>query len=98
MQSFLCLFLRFELVAKHHAFAALHGALLQIGPTFLPVIFLFFFFWQDSGVRAWASYDHESGASGLHNRFTRCEAKRFWNSVKNWKTTRLPSLACIASE
>jgi hypothetical protein len=30
-------------------------------------------FLQDSGVRAWASYDHESRASGLRNKFTHWE-------------------------
>jgi hypothetical protein len=45
----------------------LHGALLRINLS--PCYFLFFFL-QRSGVRAWASYNHASGASGLHKRFT----------------------------
>jgi hypothetical protein len=43
--------------------------------------FVFFSFLQDSGVRAWASYDHESRASGLRNKFTHWEAKKKGSGV-----------------
>ena len=67
------------------SFLRLFRALLQIGPTFLPVIFSFL---QDSGVRAWASYDHASGASGLHNRFTHCEAKKVLEFCEKMENTQ----------
>jgi hypothetical protein len=59
-------FLRFELVTK-----------LNIkGPTFLPVIFIFVCRIQVC-VRG-RRMAIETRASGLHNRFTHCEGKRFW--------------------
>lgn len=89
MQSFPGLFLRFELVAKHHCLCMVRCCRL-VQPFFS---LSFFFFLHDSGVRG-RRMTIESRESGWHNKFTHCEAKRFWSFEKNWKTTRLPSLAC----